>query len=124
MRLRAPAALLVVIATAVLAACGGSETTLDDLLAEETATATARPPGSGATETATLPAGSPTPAADAGTPLTSSPGAQRTYTVQPGDTLSAIAERFGVTVAAIVEANGIEDPNLIFPGQELVIPEP
>ena len=47
-----------------------------------------------------------------------------TYAVQPGDTLSKIAARFGVTVAAIVEANDIKDPNKIEVGQVLVIPGP
>lgn len=46
----------------------------------------------------------------------------RTYTVRPGDTLWGIARRFGVTVSAIAGANGIEDPNLIYPGQILRIP--
>jgi len=48
----------------------------------------------------------------------------RTYAVQPGDTLGEIAAKFGVTMEAIVEANNIEDPDLIFPGQVLVIPSP
>lgn len=47
---------------------------------------------------------------------------QVVYTVQPGDTLWVIAVRYGVTVEAIVEANGIENPNLIYPGQRFVIP--
>lgn len=46
----------------------------------------------------------------------------RTYVVEPGDTLTQIAERFGTTVDALVEANGIEDPDLIQPGRELRIP--
>ena len=45
-----------------------------------------------------------------------------TYTVQRGDTLSAIARRFGTTVSAIVAENNIANPNLIFPGQVLRIP--
>jgi LysM repeat protein len=46
------------------------------------------------------------------------------YTVQSGDTLSTIAFRHGTTVSAILEANpGIQDANLIFPGQRLTIPE-
>lgn len=44
------------------------------------------------------------------------------YTVAPGDTLGAIAVRFGVTVEALVAANGIEDPNRIRVGQVLIIP--
>jgi N-acetylmuramidase/LysM domain len=42
--------------------------------------------------------------------------------VRPGDTLSGIAERHGTTVAALVQANGIADPNLIFPGDALRLP--
>ena len=44
------------------------------------------------------------------------------YTVRPGDTLSAIGARFGVGYQAIARANGISNPNLIHPGQRLVIP--
>jgi murein DD-endopeptidase MepM/ murein hydrolase activator NlpD len=44
------------------------------------------------------------------------------YEVRPGDTLFAIAERFGTTVEAIVGANDIADPGLISVGQKLVIP--
>ncbi len=44
------------------------------------------------------------------------------YTVRSGDTLSEIAQRFGTTVEVLVEANGIENPDLIFPGQRLQIP--
>ena len=46
----------------------------------------------------------------------------RTYIVQPGDTLSAIAWRFGTTVWTIAQANGIWNPNLIYIGQTLYIP--
>ena len=45
-----------------------------------------------------------------------------TYVVQPGDTLSGIAELFGVSVDDIVRANNIADPNSLQVGQELVIP--
>ncbi|MEL7236342.1 MAG: LysM domain-containing protein, partial [Chloroflexota bacterium] len=45
-----------------------------------------------------------------------------TYTVQPGDSLSSIAREFGTSVNALVEANGIEDPDRIVNGQTLIIP--
>ena len=44
------------------------------------------------------------------------------YTVSAGDWLSSIAARFGVTVAAIVQANHLSDPNHIVVGQRLWIP--
>ena len=47
---------------------------------------------------------------------------QQTYVVAQGDTLAAIAERFGTTVAALQAANGIENPDEILVGQVLVIP--
>ena len=50
------------------------------------------------------------------------PSGTTTYTVQRNDTLSEIAARFGTTVNALTLANGIADPDLIYPGQVLVIP--
>ena len=44
-----------------------------------------------------------------------------TYTVRSGDSLSAIASRFGTTVNALQTANGIRNANLIFPGQVLKV---
>jgi LysM repeat protein len=45
-----------------------------------------------------------------------------TYTVRPGNTVYAIAQFFGTTVKEIAEANGLNHPYTIYPGQELVIP--
>ncbi|SIS79945.1 LysM peptidoglycan-binding domain-containing protein [Alicyclobacillus vulcanalis] len=44
------------------------------------------------------------------------------YIVQPGDTLGNIAVKYDTTVSAIVRANGIKNPNMIYPGQVLKIP--
>lgn len=54
--------------------------------------------------------------------LSPHPPAPRTYTVRRGDNLFRIALRFGTTVDAIAEANGIPNPNLIYVGQVLLIP--
>lgn len=45
-----------------------------------------------------------------------------TYVVQYGDTLSGIAYYYGVTVNALVQANGLLNPNWIYAGQRLTIP--
>lgn len=47
------------------------------------------------------------------------------YTVVPGDTLWGIAERYygnGARYPEIAAANGVQNPNLIFPGQTFLIP--
>lgn len=44
------------------------------------------------------------------------------YVVQSGDSLVAIAQKFGVTVEDLAAANGIDDPATIQPGAELTIP--
>ena len=46
-----------------------------------------------------------------------------TVTVSAGDTLSGIAQKFGVTVASLLKINALDDPNLIRIGQTLRIPE-
>ena len=51
------------------------------------------------------------------------PGGSRNYTVQPGDTLSAIAARQGVSLQALEAANPqIRDFNHIYPGQVIHLP--
>lgn len=45
----------------------------------------------------------------------------RTYRVVRGDTLSAIAQRYGTTVASLAAKNNIKNPNLIYTGQLLTI---
>ena len=44
------------------------------------------------------------------------------HVVEPGDTILAIAARYGTDGEAIMERNGISDPTSILVGQELVIP--
>jgi LysM repeat protein len=49
-------------------------------------------------------------------------GSGQVYVVRAGDTLAAIASRYGTTVAAISNANGVTNPNTIYVGQRLKIP--
>jgi len=63
-------------------------------------------------------------------PYTPAPTATPTVTPTPiiyriarGDTLLAIAMKFGVTVRELQETNGITDPRALRVGQELIIPE-
>ncbi len=44
------------------------------------------------------------------------------YVVNRGDTLTAIAARYGTTTQALVQANGLASANLIYVGQRLLIP--
>ena len=44
------------------------------------------------------------------------------YTIVAGDTISAIAERFGVSTISVLMANGLGWSSIIYPGQTIVIP--
>jgi LysM repeat protein len=50
-------------------------------------------------------------------------GRARAHTVRPGETLAAIAAQYGVTVNALLKVNNLSNPNLIYAGQLLIIPE-
>jgi LysM repeat protein len=60
----------------------------------------------------------------AGLADTSEPAAPATteHVVSAGETLAAIAARYGVSVAALAAANGVSDPSRIVSGQRLTIP--
>ena len=47
-----------------------------------------------------------------------------TYVVKPGDSLAQIAQRYKVTVDAIITFNQISNPNYLEVGQQLRIPQP
>lgn len=47
----------------------------------------------------------------------------RRYVVQPGDTLTSIAARFGVSPSDLATINGLYDVNRVYVGQILVIPK-
>ena len=73
------------------------------------------------TPTITIIRPSPTPVAEP----TAEPVEESVYTVQAGDTLSTIADKFpGVTWLEIAAANDLEDPYPLSIGQRLIIPPP
>lgn len=51
-------------------------------------------------------------------------GIEDIHVVQAGDTLFFIAQQYGVSVNAIVQANDLPNPNALSVGQELIIPPP
>ena len=56
-------------------------------------------------------------------PTTCPPGFQGRYTVRSGDTMFLIAQRFGVSLQALIGANPhITNPNVIFPCDVLCVP--
>lgn len=56
--------------------------------------------------------------------ITAPEATEQTYTVQSGDNLSKIGSKYGVSWQKIYEANRdkLDNPDKIFPGQELTIP--
>ncbi len=50
------------------------------------------------------------------------PSPSQIHVVQPGETLTRIAQHYGTTVSAIATANYVTNPSLIFAGQRLAIP--
>jgi LysM repeat protein len=72
----------------------------------------ATPTPSATPEVTPTPAPSPTP----------EPSPFEEYAVQPGDTLSSIAQRFGTTADELARINGLTDPNALSVGQKLQVP--
>jgi LysM repeat protein len=108
---------LLLVTTLVLAACGG-----DAGPTAEPSTVATMEPTDLFVETAE-PSGSAEPTAtDEPSAPTEEPAATKTYRVQKGDTMWAIAKEFGVTVAALKKANPKVNPNAMRIGTILVIP--
>jgi hypothetical protein len=70
------------------------------------------------------PAANPSPSPSPEPSPVASPGTGRVHVVEAGDTLNRIAQRYGVTVDAIMRANNRTDRNQILRiGERLVIPD-
>ena len=65
-----------------------------------------------------------TPTPDAPHPLPALRSQVEQYTIQAGDSLAGIAQRFQVTVDQLVQENNLADPNHVEPGQVLSVPLP
>jgi LysM repeat protein len=65
------------------------------------------------------PNGTPAPAA----PSTTNAPPGRVHVVQAGDTPQKIAQQYGVSADAIMQANNLTDPRRLRIGQELIIPD-
>lgn len=90
-----------------------TQTATAEPTAEPTAAPTATTEPTAVPPTAVPPTAAPAP-----------PAAQRTYTVQPGDSLLSIAKQFNTTVTAIIKANNLtpQQADALRVGQKLVIP--
>lgn len=60
--------------------------------------------------------------ATSGATATTAGSDETIYVVQVGDSLSGIASKYGVTLADIVAANKLDNPDVVFSGQRLIIP--
>lgn len=104
------------VATASPGAPTGPVATRDPTAVPATVAPTAVPSEPVATSAPTPP---PTVAPSPASTVAATP---RTYVVEPGDTLSAIAARFNTTVAALVNLNDLDNANQLDVGQVLLIP--
>jgi LysM repeat protein len=71
-----------------------------------------------------IPGASAVPASPAApeAPAPAPPAVGGTYVVAGGDTISAIAQLHGVSVQAVLDANGLTASSIIYPGQSIVVP--
>lgn len=76
----------------------------------------------GQSSTTATPAASVTPVPTLVVTATATIEAGRTYVVQIGDTLAKIAVRFNVTLAQLLALNSFDNPNIILPGQIIILP--
>ncbi len=108
--MRRPIAILLV-TLGLVAGCGGGATA--------TPAPSATPAPTDIFSESASPGASVAPASEV--PITS-PGAGQSYTIKKGDTMYAIAQKLGVTLAALKAANPGVDPKSLRVGATLVIP--
>jgi LasA protease len=105
-------------------------TTLTNSPVPDTPTATREPTPTRAPLTILLPTAVPTdqpintPTPDPGRVLPTPRQDADQYTVQAGDSLGIIAEKYGISVKTLMEANNLTDANLLTVGMVLTVPAP
>jgi LysM repeat protein len=97
---------------------------LSQVAAEEGTTVAALVAANGITNPDLVDAGAvlQVPGSSSTPPVVVAAAAATSVTVEPGETLSALAQRYGTTAAALAAANGISDPNRIKAGMVLQLP--
>lgn len=108
---------LAIVLVALLGGCARQQPAVRTAGGTAGARATTSGSGSNPAPTATAKAGLP----NVGVPAQTT-ALPQVYTVQSGDTLSAIAARFGLALDALIKANQITNPNALRVGQRLNIP--
>ncbi len=109
--------LIVGIFFVILWLTGETPPAMPGFLASATPTATT-------TSTPVPPTATPTITETLEPSLTPSPEGPLTYVVESGDTLSSIAEQFGIEVVQLMAANNITEADQLFVNDELTIPSP
>ena len=92
--------------------------------ATSTSTPTAEPTATPSNPTATPSNPTATPSNPTATPSNPTRAANVSYSVQPGDTLMIIAQRYNINLQDLIAANSLANPSLIRAGQVLTIPGP
>lgn len=113
----------VILILAVLGGCGGSEAPPEEpsTPAATEKEATAMPE---TTQETPAPAPPPLPSPQVQIPDEKAPAERDRYTVKQGDTLYALAKKYDLDYHDLAEWNGIRNPNLIKPGQEIWLSPP
>ncbi len=99
--------------------------TSKETVVAQTTTAAGTPQAASNTTPAATKATTPTAESTRASTPTPAPKATATplvYVVQPGDTLLAIANKFGIDVDLLAAKNDLDDPGKLSLGQELIIP--
>lgn len=78
---------------------------------------------SSASTASSTPASTPTASSEPQAPLEVPEGAT-VHTVQPGENMSVIARKYGISLVNLMQANPTVEPKRMMPGDQIVVPAP